>query len=96
MITNFKIFEIDEWLTWSVHIDFLCKNFSKKIGILRRLRTFMSNAALSKIHNTVIFPRFNYCCTVWCSAKNKVFINRLFKLQKRATRTILSNSYFYG
>lgn len=59
---------IDESLTWSDHIDFLSKILAQKIGILRRLRVFMSNAALLKMYNTIIFPHFNYCCTVWCSA----------------------------
>ena len=81
--------QIDECLTWSAHIDSLCKKLSQKIGILRRLQAFMSPAALLKVFNCIIFPHFNYCCTVWCSAKNKVFIDRLFKLQKRASRIIL-------
>ena len=37
-----------------------------------------------------MFPHFNYCCTVWCAAKNKTFIDRLFRLQKRAGRIILN------
>lgn len=55
---------IDESLTWSDHIDFLSKKLAQKIGILRRLRVFMSNVALLKNCNTVIFPHFNSCCTV--------------------------------
>ena len=39
--------EIDECLTWSVLIDFLCKKLSKKIGILCRLRTFMSKCSVT-------------------------------------------------
>ena len=69
---------IDECLTWSVHIDVLSKKLSQKIGILRRLRNFMSNAALLRI------------CTVWSAAKNKTFIDRLFRLQKKAGRIILN------
>lgn len=69
---------IDEYLTWSDHIDFLSKKLAQKIGILRRLRVFMSNAALLKIYNTIIFPHFNYCCTVWCSAKNNGQIEKIF------------------
>jgi hypothetical protein len=48
----------------------------------------MSPEALLKIYNCIIFPHFNFR-TVWCSAKNKVFVDRLFKLQKRAAKIIL-------
>lgn len=81
---------IDESLTWSDHIDFLSKKLAQKIGILRRLRVFMSNAALLKIYNTVIFSHFYFCCTVWCSAKNNGQIEKKFKFQKRAARYILN------
>ena len=39
---------IDEYLSWSVHIDVLCKKLKHKIGVLRRLSSFMSSAALLK------------------------------------------------
>ena len=49
----------------------------------------MSNDALLKIYNCIVFPHFNYCCTVWSDAKNRSNVDRLFKLQKRAARIIL-------
>ena len=91
-VTSSKLLGVhkDECLSWSVHIDVLSKKLSQKIGILRRLRNFMSNAALLKIYNIVVFPHFNYCCTVWRAAKNKTYIDRIFRLQKRAGRIILN------
>ena len=80
---------IDECLAWSHHTDVLCKKLSQKLGVLRRLSNFMSKEALLKIYNTIVFPHFNYCCTVWHDARNKTNITRLFKLQKRAARIIL-------
>jgi hypothetical protein len=41
--------QIDDYLTWSAHIDSLWKKLSQKIGILRRLHAFMSPAALMKV-----------------------------------------------
>ena len=70
------VVELDECQICSVHIDIACQKLSKKKSILGRLQIFMSNAALLKICNTVIFPHFDYCCTVWCSGK-KCFINGL-------------------
>lgn len=80
---------IDCSLTWSYHIDCLTKKISKKIGVLGRLKSFMSSFALLKVYNSVIFPHFNYCCTIWSSAKNAANIDKIFKLQKRAARIIL-------
>ena len=52
----------------------------------------MSGDALLKVYNYIIFPHFNYCCTVWSGAKNSSNIDRLLKLQKRAARIILNVS----
>lgn len=81
---------IDQSLTWSTHLNLLGKKISKKLGVLRRLRCFMSNDALLKVYNSIIFPHFNYCCTVWCSSKNKSNMDCIFKLQKSAARIILN------
>ena len=80
---------IDNCLTWYTHLDLLANKISKKLGVLRRLRPFMSNDALLKIYNCIIFPHLNYCRTVWSGAKNSSHVDRLFKLQKRAARIIL-------
>ena len=80
---------IDNCLTWSTHLDLLSSKISRKLGVLRRLRPFMSNDALLKIYNCIVFPHFNYCCTAWSDAKNRSNVDRLFKLQKRAARIIL-------
>jgi hypothetical protein len=52
----------------------------------------MSGDALLKVYNCIIFPHFNYCCTVWSGAKINSNIDRLLKLQKRAARIILNVS----
>jgi hypothetical protein len=59
---------IDCSLSWSYSIDILTKKISKKLGVLRRLSSFMSSFALLKVYNSVIFPHFNYCCTIWSGA----------------------------
>ena len=80
---------IDNCLTWSTHLDLLSSKISRKLDVLRRLRPFMLKDALLKIYNCIVFPHFNYCCTVWSDANNRSNVDRLFKLQKRAPRIIL-------
>ena len=89
MFVRFLGLYIDECLTWSNNTEVLCRKLSQKLGLLRRLSNFMSKEALLKIYNSVVFPHFNYCCTVWHGAKNKQCMDRLFRLQKRAARIIL-------
>ena len=45
-VQNVKLLglELDEQLTFDVHIDFLCKKFSKRIGILIRIKTYLPRA----------------------------------------------------
>ena len=38
----------------------------------------------------VIFPHFNYCCTIWSNAKCVNNVHKILKLQKRAARIILN------
>jgi hypothetical protein len=49
----------------------LANTISKKLGVLKRLKPFMAGDALLKVYNCIIFPHFNYCCTVWSGAKKK-------------------------
>ena len=81
---------IDCCLAWSNHLEILANKISKKLGVLKRLKPFMSGDALLKVYNCIICPHFNYCSTVWSAAKNSSNIDRLLKLQKRAARIILN------
>ena len=69
-------------LTWSNHLEISVNRISKKLGVLKRLKPFMSGDALLKLYNCtcIIFPHFNYCCTVCSGAKNSSNIDRLLKL----------------
>jgi hypothetical protein len=95
---------IDECLAWSNNTEVLCRKLIQKLGLLRRLSNFMSKETLLKFYNSVVFPHFNYCCTVWHGAKNKQCMDRLFRLQKRAARIIsnikiphsVSTSYYHS
>jgi hypothetical protein len=75
---------IDCSLSWSYHIDVLTKKISKKLGVLPWLKSFMSSFALLKVYNSVIFPHFNYCCTIWSGAKTMLrILIRFLNFKKR-------------
>ena len=78
---------IDENLTWKKHIDSVCDVVSKKIGILYRIRHFVSRKILVMLYNAFILPHITYGLEVWGAAK-KTSLNPVLILQKRILRVI--------
>ena len=56
---------IDEHLNFSRHIGEVCKNTSRKVGVLMRLRNILTLSAKLKIFISFIMPQITYCHTVW-------------------------------
>lgn len=84
---------LDPQLNFSSHIDFICKKIGKKIGFFYRISQNLSQWAKLLIYNTIIYPHFNYCCSLLLAC-NKAEINRLQLLQNKAMRIILKcNKY---
>ena len=78
---------IDENLTWKKHINNVCTVLSKKIGILYRIRHFVSKQILLLLYNAFILPHITYGLEVW-GGTNKTFLNPVLILQKRMSRII--------
>jgi hypothetical protein len=85
---------IDETLSWKSHTESLMNKISKRIGILRRIRYFVSNAALFKIFNTMIFPHFTYCCTIWGNPRNADHVHNLVCYRKELQGSFLTSEIF--
>ena len=67
---------IDAQLSWSKHVDEICKKASSAIGALKRVRPFISKDVAVQIYNALILPHFDYCSRVFQ------------KLQDRSARVI--------
>ena len=78
---------IDKYLTWSVQINNLCTVLRKKVGILFRLRCYVSKKVLLLLYHAFLQSQISYGIEVWGSAAKKS-INRVFILQKMAMRAI--------
>jgi hypothetical protein len=79
---------IDEDLNFKEHINKLSKNLSKKIGLLRKIRRYLSLLERKLFYNAVVKPVMMYGSSIWsCCSRNDLL--RIFKLQKRAARIIL-------
>ena len=79
---------VDQDLSFNEHVEQLCKKLTKRIGLLRSIRQYLSLNERILLYNTTIKPVFLYGGTVW-SSTSKCNIRRIFRLQKRAARVIL-------
>ena len=81
---------VDSSLKWDDYIMNLCKNVSRKLGLLGRLRKSLRNDTLKHIYLTIIQPKLDYAISVWgyCSQINRTLVTRL---QHRAARIVSGN-----
>jgi hypothetical protein len=83
---------IDENLTWKRHVNDVCNKCSRNIGVLNKLKYFLPKKSLYQLYCSLVLPYINYGILIWGNA-NKVYVNKVFRLQKRALR-IVSNSHY--
>ena len=83
---------LDEHLTWKYHINFVCTQIAKSIGILCRTRLYLSCKTKLKLYCTLIYPYITYCNSTWYSTYVSN-LNRIYYLQKRAMRAITNSEY---
>ena len=55
---------IDDQLSFADHISDICKNASRKIGVLARLGNLISCMTKLQLYLTAILPHLTYCQTV--------------------------------
>lgn len=78
---------IDQCLTWTKHIEILCKEISRPTGILFKLRHRLNKNILTKIYHSLIQSKFTYMINIWTSAKEK-YKKKIYVLQNRALKII--------
>ena len=90
--TKFLGVIIDSKLTWNEHIHNVYTSVARNIGILFKLKEYISEKSLLVLYNSLVLSHINYCNIAWgnCSITK---INSLFLLQKRAIRTITNSNY---
>jgi len=62
-VENVKLLglELDEELSFDIHIDSLCKKISKRIGTLNRIKAYLPRAERILYYNSLIKPLILYC-----------------------------------
>ena len=83
---------INAQLSWSQHVDEICKKASSAIGALKRVRPFTLTEVVVQIYNALILSYFDYCSPVWdCMSGN--LSDKLQKLQNCAARVITKSPF---
>ena len=84
---------MDEYLSWEVHINAICKKVGAGIGVLKRTKPFVPNETLHIIYKALILPYFDYCSPLWDNSSGIVLKEKLQRLQNRAARVLTGVSY---
>ena len=69
------------------HVDSVIVKISKTIGMIAKLRYFVSSTVLVNIYNSLILPYITYGLLAWGNASN-AYLNKILVLQKRVLRLI--------
>ena len=83
---------IDESLTWSLHIDYLCSHISTKISLVRNLSKYVPVKVLKMFYQCYILLCIDYGSITWGSTASS-HIERLNKLHKRPAQIILRTDF---
>ena len=81
---------IDSHLTFKDHINELNKKISRAIGILYRLRKYVTTKILCNVYNAIIYPFLLYGITVWGNASRSL-LKPIHIMQKKIVRMVTFN-----
>ena len=76
-------------MSWSDHIDSVCKKINQRIGLIRRVRNLLPLQARVALYNTLILPLFDYGDFVWGDKNNLTIMSDLQVLQNKAAKVLL-------
>lgn len=89
--TKFLGLFIDNSLSWEAHVDCLCKKLSSMCFLIYRLAQVSTKNVMLSYYYAGIYSRIKYGILFWGCSHH---ILRIFRLQKKAVRTIAGVSKF--
>jgi hypothetical protein len=86
----------DPALTLDKHAEVLCGKLAQRIGVLRRVRSYLDLRVATMMYNALILPVFDYCNIVVGKGSSSN-LGRLQRLQNRGGRVLLQwNRYTHS
>ena len=55
---------IDSHLNWETHITKICSKISQRLGVLRRVRPYLTFDTTKMLYNAMVLPLFDYTAVV--------------------------------
>ena len=101
-VITFLGVKLDEKLKFNSHISYICNKVSKSIGILNRLKPFVSHCTLKNLYYSFVYSYISYCNLIWGSTFS-CHLKPLIVIQKRVIRIMNNlgyrdhtNEFFYN
>ena len=84
---------IDSQLTFRLHIEEVSKKISRSIGVLYKLRPYVTQKILVNVYYAIIYPFLLYGIELWGNTCMS-YLTPLFLLQKKFVRMATHNDNF--
>ncbi len=78
---------LDVNLDWHYFIEVVRSKSSRRIGVLKRVRSYLTEDLTTKLHNAMVLPLFDYYDTIY-GPTDHLALSKL-RLQNRGAKTIL-------
>jgi hypothetical protein len=76
---------LDKNLTWEKHIEIITTRVAKSIGIIRRLKPYLTPNIIKTLYCTMILPHITYCNAIWTNT-SQARLKKLKSLQKQSIK----------
>ena len=83
---------IDPHLNWSYHVKILAPKLSRSVGMLAKMRHFVSKEVLRNLYFGIFFSLMNYGAQIWGQYSNS-HVKRISKINDKAIRTLCFAHY---
>ena len=84
----------DNLLTFSEHIDNLCRTANYKLHALRRIKKYLSLEKAKLLCNAFINSQFNYAPLVWMFCRKKQYL-KIQKIHHKALKVVYNSNKNY-
>jgi hypothetical protein len=76
---------LDKHLTWAKQIEMVTAKVARGIGVIQRLKPYMTPATIKTLYCTLVLPHLTYCNAIWTNT-HKSNLTKLQSLQKKALK----------
>ena len=84
---------VDEHLNWNNHVSHVAKKIGRGIGILAKLRQYLTPQMLKNVYYCLVYSHLSYGIHVWGSAASCT-LDKLVVLQKKRYESYRANNIF--